>query len=397
MEVPSLPTVPTLTIVKNGRLFDPGDRGRQDLLIGGGRILAVAEHIEISGAGVIDASGMSIVPGFIDTHVHMIGGGGEGGPHTRNRDLTLTQITRAGVTTAIGLIGFDCLTRGVEALLAKARALTAEGITAYILTGGYTIPTPTLCGSVMRDLAIVEQVVGVGEIALSDHRSSQPTASEIAKLVGEARVGGLLAGKAGVAVLHIGNGAAGLAPVQALAATELPREQVLPTHVNRNPRLFAETIEYAKAGGVVDITAGIAPHLGFPDAVKPSTAIKRLVDAGVPIERITLSSDANGNMPVLNEVGQVIRLEVQEVVHLHRELRDLVCEEGLPLDRALTVVTRNPARVFGLRQKGGLQVGQDADLVMLDDDLALRAVYARGRELVRDGASVVRGVFEEVH
>lgn len=397
MELRPLDPLPPLSVVRNGTLLAPEARGRQDLLIGGGKILAIGQDVLPRGAQVeeIDATGSFVVPGFIDAHVHILGAGGEGGPESRNRDITLSQITCAGVTTVIGLIGFDCLTRSVEALLAKARALSAEGITAYILTGGYTIPTPTLTGSVMRDLAFVEQVVGVGELAVSDHRSSQPTPNDLAKVVAEARVGGLLGRKRGTAVLHIGNGLAGLRPLEdLLASTEIPADQILPTHVNRNADLFTQSIAYAKSIGTVDITAGVAPHLGFPDAVKPSKAIRRLLDAGVPIARITLSSDANGNMPVRNEAGQVIRLDVQEVIHLYREIRDLAVEEGVPLEQAIQTVTANPARVFGLKKKGTLAPGKDADFLLLDDGLQLQAVYARGRLVSSVGAPTVLGVFE---
>lgn len=398
MDLQTLAALSPLTLIRNGSVFAPQPRGRQDVLIGGGQILAIGHDLLPSSAGLqqVDAAGLSVLPGFIDGHVHILGGGGEGGPATRNPELSLSQITRSGVTTVVGLLGFDCVTRSIEALLAKARGLSAEGLSAYVLTGGYTVPTPTLTGSVMRDVALVEQVLGVGELALSDHRSSQPTASELAKIVSEARVGGLLGRKRGTAVIHVGNGPAGLAPLETLAtSTEIPREQLLPTHTNRNHELFAQAIAYANAGGTVDVTAGIAPHLGFPDAVKPSIAVRELLDAGVPIERITVSSDANGNMPVRDAAGRVIRLDIQEVVHLYREVRDLVRDEGVPLDQAIQTVTSNPARVFGLATKGVLGAGQDADLVLVDDALELRAVYAKGRLLVHDGQPSVRGTFEK--
>jgi beta-aspartyl-dipeptidase (metallo-type) len=388
-----------MLLIRGAYLFSPDDMGAQDVLVGGGKILAIGDGVPSGLAGGIieevDASGLLLLPGFIDSHVHITGGGGIGGPELRNRDILLGSITSAGVTTVIGMIGFDCVTRTMEELIAKTRALNFEGITAYALTGGYEVPTPTLTGSVRRDLAFIEQVVGVGEIAISDHRSSQPTSAELKRIAAEARIGGLVGKKSGTLVLHIGEGPRGLDPlIEVINETEIPASQFIPTHVNRNQRLFAQSVAYAREVGTVDITAGISPQLGFPNSTKPSEAVSQMLKADVDIDRITLSSDSNGNMPVLNSKGEVVGVLVQEVVHLYNEVRDLVVKEKLPIDVAIRPVTRTVAQKYGLVSKGEIALGRDADLLLVEPDLGLRCVYAHGQLMVRDGETVVRGTYE---
>jgi beta-aspartyl-dipeptidase (metallo-type) len=388
-----------MLLIRGAYLFSPDEMGAQDVLVGGGKILAIGDGVPSGLAGGIieevDASGLLLLPGFIDSHVHITGGGGIGGPELRNRDILLGSITSAGVTTVIGMIGFDCVTRTMEELIAKTRALNFEGITAYALTGGYEVPTPTLTGSVRRDLAFIEQVVGVGEIAISDHRSSQPTSAELKRIAAEARIGGLVGKKSGTLVLHIGEGPRGLDPlIEVINETEIPASQFIPTHVNRNQRLFAQSVAYAREVGTVDITAGISPQLGFPNSTKPSEAVSQMLKADVDIDRITLSSDSNGNMPVLNSKGEVVGVLVQEVVHLYNEVRDLVVKEKLPIDVAIRPVTRTVAQKYGLVSKGEIALGRDADLLLVEPDLGLRCVYAHGQLMVRDGETVVRGTYE---
>lgn len=388
-----------LTLIQNCHVFAPEDLGHTDILIGGGKILAVGsglvpdqpwEMVE-----TIDGSNLRAMPGFIDSHVHITGGGGIGGPELRNRDILLSSITKAGVSTVIGMIGFDCVTRTMEELIAKTRALNIEGVSAYALTGGYELPTPTLLGSVHRDLAFIEQIVGVGEIAISDHRSSQPTIDELKRIAAESRIGGLVGKKSGTLVLHLGEGPGALDPLLRLVnETEIPASQFIPTHVNRNQRLFEQSVRYAVEIGTIDITAGISPALGFPNSTKPSTAVRLALEAGAPIEHLTMSSDSNGNMPVYDDTGVVVGVLVQEVVHLFNEVRDLVKEESIPVELAIQTVTSNVADKYHLHSKGRLRFGKDADILLVDADFNLHSLFARGQKMVHMGEVVVRGTYE---
>jgi beta-aspartyl-dipeptidase (metallo-type) len=263
-------------------------------------------------------------------------------------------------------------------------------------TGHYAVPVQTLTGSIERDLLLIDKVIGVGEVAISDHRSTQPTFEELARLAAQARRGGLLSGKAGVVNFHLGDGTRGLAPLRRLVEeTELPPSQFLPTHINRNPTLFEEGTAWARGGGFVDFTTSTVPAFLEDGEVACSAGLRRMLDAGVPPGHITFTSDGQGSLPAFDEHGRLTRLEVGRVTSLFAAVREAVQAEGVPLDTALAVVTANPARILKLAGKGQLAPGADADVVLLDAaDLAIRGVIARGRWLMRDGEVLVRGTFE---
>ena len=387
-----------MLLLKNAEIFAPEPLGRADLLLAGGRIVRIEPGMAIGGpyCEAVDASALVAVPGLIDGHVHMTGGGGEGGYATRTPELALSDVIRGGITTVVGCLGTDGVTRSLENLLAKARGLDEEGVTAFIYTGCYAVPTATLTGSVERDLLLIDKVIGAGEVALSDHRSTQPTFDEIARLTAEARRGGILSGKAGVVNIHMGDGRRGLSMLRRIVEeTEIPATQFLPTHINRNPELFAEGIAFAKAGGLVDFTTSSVPAFIEDGEVKCSRGLRLMLEAGVPGTQITFTSDGQGSLPVFDAQGRFERLGVGRVTSLFAAVREAVFEERVPLETALQVVTSNPARILKLRGKGRLASGADADVTLLDPtSLDIRGVIAKGRWMLRDGQLLVKGTFE---
>lgn len=387
-------------IIQNAHLYGPEDMGIQDVLIGGGQILKIGEHLPVEPAydvEVIQGSGMVLMPGLIDAHVHILGGGGEGGAKTRTPEITLTDITMGGVTTVAGCLGTDGCTRTMSNLLAKAKGLEEEGITTYVYTGSYQVPVRTLTGSIMDDIILLEKVVGTGEIAIADHRSSQPTREEFAKIVADTRVGGILSAKAGLVNIHMGDGKEGLAFLRyVLEQTQIPPSNMLPTHINRNISLMQDGINYAKElGGYIDLTTSFdAEHLE-PDEVKASTGLKMALDAGVSPEHVTFSSDGQGSLPVFGPDGSFAGLGVGKVTSLYQEMRDAVLTEGVLLTDALKAVTSNPAKLLKLERKGRIARGSDADLVLAEEGtLRIHTVMAKGQVMVFGGRAVVKGTFE---
>jgi len=338
---------------------------------------------------------MKVVPGFIDSHVHITGGGGEGSYRTRTPELQLTDATLSGITTLVGVIGTDGTTRTMTNLIAKSRALEEEGITCYVHTGSYQVPVKTLTDKIEDDLILIDKIIGVGEIAISDHRSSEPTVEELAKLASAARIGGMLSGKAGIVNIHVGDSRRHLNLIlDVVSSTDLPIKQFYPTHINRNPHLFEAGIDYAKQGGWVDFTTSTIPKFLAKGEVACSRGLKRMLEAGVPINQITFTSDGQASLPDFNAEGEMVGLKLGKVDTLFKAVKDAVQKENIPLEIALNVITSNPAKILKLHQKGELKPGKDADVVILDSDLNIQSVWAKGRHMVKDGVALVKGTFE---
>lgn len=388
-----------LTLIRNGEVYAPDYLGKKDILLVHDKIGFIEDHIPVPAnfvdITVIDATGMKVVPGFIDSHVHITGGGGEGSYKTRTPELELTDATLSGITTIIGVIGTDGTTRTMPNLIAKARALEEEGITCYVHTGSYQVPVKTLTGKIEDDLILIDKIIGVGEIAISDHRSSQPTVEEMAKLASAARIGGMLSGKAGIVNIHVGDSKDHLDLIlKVLETTDLPIRQFYPTHINRNPHLFEAGISYAKRGGWVDFTTSTIPKFLAEGEVSCSQGLKRMLDEDVPIEQITFTSDGQASLPDFNEDGEMVGLKIGKVNTLFQAVKDAVQIEHIPLETALKVITSNPATILKLKQKGELKTGSDADIVLLDQNLSIQSVWAKGQHMVSEGKALVKGTFE---
>jgi beta-aspartyl-dipeptidase (metallo-type) len=389
-----------LTLIKNGEIYAPQYLGKKDLLIVDSRIGYIADEInkpdQFVDMKVINAEGKYIVPGFIDSHVHITGGGGEGSYRTRTPELQLTDATLAGVTTLVGVIGTDGTTRTMSNLIAKARALEEEGITCYVHTGSYQVPLKTLTGKIEDDIILIDKIIGAGEVAIADHRSSQPTAEEMAKIASASRIGGLLSGKAGIVNIHVGDSYDHLKIIEKVVAeTDIPIRQFYPTHINRNPHLFEEGIKFAKRGGYVDFTTSTIPKFLEEGEVKCSIALKSMLDQGVDISKITFTSDGQASLPDFNEFGELVGLKIGKVSTLYQEVYDAIMSEGIPPEIALRVITQNPASILKLSQKGMVKEGKDADLVLLNKaDFTIDTVIALGKVMVENGTAIVKGTFE---
>lgn len=390
-------------IIRNAKVYQPEYAGVKDILILGDRIAAIGEHLRADFGGSlevqeINGEGMAAVPGFIDSHEHIMGGGGEGGFHTRTPEASLGDLIRNGITTVVGCIGTDGVGRDMTALLAKAHALENEGITTYAYTGSYQVPVHTLTDSLMKDIMMLDKVIGVGEVAVSDHRSSQPSFEEFARIAADARVAGMLSGKAGIVNVHLGDSERRLDLIRrVIHETEIPASQFLPTHVNRNEALFEECLDFAAEGGTIDFTGNedIDYWETICDEVRVCRGIRMLLDRGISSDRFTISSDGQGSMPVFNEKGEFQGIGIGKASCLLKEVRECVQREEIPLEIAVKGITSNPASILKLERKGHIKVGFDADICLLEEGtLELNTVIAKGQIMVRDGEQKVFGTFE---
>ncbi|MRX70898.1 beta-aspartyl-peptidase [Bacillus lacus] len=389
------------TLIQNGILYDPEFRGKKDILLAGEQIFAVldesADLPERYISRRVDAKGHLIFPGFIDSHVHIIGGGGEGSYKTRTPELQLSDATEAGITTVIGVIGTDGTTRTMSALISKARALEEEGISSYVHTGSYQVPVKTLTGNIEDDILLIDKVIGAGEIAISDHRSSQPSVEEMARIASSARLGGMLSGKAGIVNVHLGDSKSALSLLEKVAeTTDIPLTSFYPTHINRNPYLFEAGISFAKKGGFVDMTTSTIPKFLEEGEIKCSTGLKRMLESGVPVSQITFTSDGQASLPDFDTNGELRGLKLGRVSSLYKEVRDAILEDGIPVETAIKVITENPASILKLKQKGRIAENLDADLVIVNSEtLLIDTVFARGNMMVKQGRAIVKGYFEQ--
>ena len=385
-----------LQILTNARVFAPEDIGVCHLAIGGGRILAVSEDLEAVSAPhamVTDIGGRRLIPGFIDGHAHVTGGGGESGFNSRVPPVPLSAITGAGVTSVVGVLGTDDTTRDTRGLLAHTRALRDEGIGAWCHTGGYHVPPVTLTGSVRDDIVYLDPVIGVGELALSDHRSSQPTRDELLRIASDAHVAGMISGKAGIVHLHLGDGERGLDLVrQALSLSELPARVFNPTHINRQKALFEEALTLAREGATVDITA--YPVSEDDEAWPAEDALLKYLESGAPVDQITVSSDGGGCLPVFNEQGEITEMDIGQAANLPRTLKSLLAR-GAALELVLPAFTANVANILRLHDRGRIKAGNTADVVVLDDEDNVHDVMIAGIWHVRNGRQQIFGQFEE--
>lgn len=376
-------------LIKNADVYAPEHIGTRDIFLAGGKIVAMAEKLDVTlpDLEVIDAAGYIVAPGLVDQHIHITGGGGEGGWHSRCPELVFSELVKAGVTTFLGVSGTDSMTRSVENLLAKVRGLKNEGASGWMWTSNYAYPVTTITKDVRTDMLAIPEVLGV-KIALGDHRSSFPNQHEIMQILADVRVSGMLTGKTGFLHVHLGDFPYSFDIFDECVAQGMPIKHIRPTHVARHPEVFRRACEFAKKGGFIDITTGGGNYMG-----SAADAVRAALADGVPFDRITLSSDGHGSMPRFNEAGEMVGLGIGSIMCDIETLREL--KDDLGVEKALTPTTKTVAGALGLETKGGIAVGKDADILFLTKDLDIDWVFMMGKVAMRKGEVVMKGAFEE--
>ena len=377
-------------LIKNAHVYAPADLGKKDVLMVGENVVAIGEDLPawLPNTEVIDATGQIMTPGFFDQHIHVTGGGGEGGPVSRTPEIMLSELVACGTTSLVGVSGTDFLTRSIENLLAKVRALKTEGVSAWMYTSNYKYPPTTMSGSVSQDMFLVPECLGV-KIALGDHRSSFPTLQEVLALLSEIRVGGMIAGKTGFLHIHTGNIPGSFDMYKEIVARGFPIKHIRPTHCGRIRHVFDAAVEFAKAGGYIDITTGASCCFDHP-----AQAVMAALDAGVDPTHITLSTDGHGSVPRFDEKGEMVGLGVGGVAGNLTEVKRLITEHGMPIEKAITFISSNVGQALGLAGQGVVEVGGCANACLFNDSLELTTVVSRNHVMMRDGEIVIKGTFE---
>lgn len=382
-----------IKLIKNVEIYSPTYLGKKDILILNNKIEKIDENITLAAdyIDIIDGSKYIAVPGYIDQHVHVTGGGGEQSFKTRVPEIGLSEFIKAGITTVIGLLGTDSQTRSVENLISKTKALNEEGMTAYMLTGAYEYPSPTITGSVKKDITFFNEIIGV-KLAISDHRASYVDRKELEYLASEARVGGMLGGKSGIVTLHVGNGNDKIKLInEVVENSNIPIKHFVPTHINRNRELLEEGFIFAANGGNIDLTVGS----GSNSSLEPSEVIKEAITRGIPTNKITISSDGNGSWSNYDDDGNLINIGVSSVKSLHTQIKKLITQKELEIGEAVKYVTSNVANMLKLNNnKGYIKEGFDADILLLDNEYNIDTVLMNGKIMMQYKTVIINGTFE---
>ena len=162
-----------MILFQNIDVYAPEYLGRKDVLTVYDKIVKIADAGTItadgllSGAETVDGTGLVLTPGFVDCHVHVLGGGGEGGFANRTPEATMEGLNKFGVTTVVGCLGTDGIGRDMCALVAKTKGLREQGMSAWCYTGSYQVPVRTLTDGITKDIMMIEEIIGTGEIAIS--------------------------------------------------------------------------------------------------------------------------------------------------------------------------------------------------------------------------------------
>lgn len=369
-----------MILIKNAQTISPDPLGVKDILIGGTRILAIENRIDsTSQMEVYDAKGRIVTPGFIDQHIHITGAGGKHGFASMTPEINVEELLAVGTTTVVGLLGTDGSARSIKALYAKVKALETEGISAYMFTGYYGLDPVHITGNVKDDMMFVDKVLGC-KIAISDVRSSYPTDTELLRILRDVRVGGMLAGKKGIMHIHLGALDTKMDQLFRLVKEyQFPIENISPTHVGRTEPLFEQAIEFARLGGSIDITTGASKY------TEPYLSVAHAVEKGVPLHRMTYSSDGNAGLDRKDAAGNLIGFRRAPIDQNFAQTVALITEAGFAPSDAFRLITSNPADNLGLKNKGTLKTGADADICILDPDYKLCDVFAMGRQVMKDG------------
>lgn len=378
------------TLLKNAEVYSPDYLGKNDLLFAGEKIVAIQPSLLVCypNTYVVDLAGQLVTPGLIDQHIHITGAGGKYGFASMTPEINLSELIACGTTTVNGLLGTDGTVRNLKTLYSKAKALEQEGISAYMFCGYYGLDSVTLTGDIQSDMIFIDKVIGC-KIAISDIRSSYPTALDLVRKLREITVGGMIGHKKGILHIHLGNLKTQMDVLFELVKTyQFPIQHISPTHVGRTKPLFEQAMEFALMGGMIDITTGASKY------TDPHKSVLYALENKVPIDLLTFSSDGNAGLTKLDENGNVIGVKKAPFDQNLEEVVQLIKVGNVPVGDAFKLITSNPAANLGLKNKGHIQVGKDADLCVFNKDLQLTHVFARGQHMMREQEIIVKGSFE---
>jgi len=402
-------------LIKNGRVVDPisGTDDTLDVLISDGKISAVEARIQEPGVPIIDASRLVVAPGFIDMHVHVREPGQEkkedissasraaakGGftticamPNTNpvndSRRVTEYIISEARKRAVVNILPIAAITLGLAGEEPTDMAdLAAAGAVAFSDDGRCVqngwVMKKALEQAQRLDVLVIDHCEdadlsrsGIMNEGPTSVRLGFPGMPAVAEDVMVAR-DIILSGAAG-ARIHI-------AHLSTRGAVDLVREakrKKLPVTAEATPHhLLLSDIAVEKTG----------PNLKVNPPVRSAEDVQELQKAAAEGVVDVLATDHAPHLPEQKDAGflkapfGINGLETAVSLLLDR----LVSRQILPLPRLIEMFSTRPARILGLRGKGRIAPGADADLTILnlhqDFVVDVRKMVSKSRNNPFDG------------
>jgi N-acetylglucosamine-6-phosphate deacetylase len=347
----------------------------------GGRIAALGSASDpVPGGDVRDLGGRYVTPGYIDIHTH--GGGGASfttgdqeeartaaafhlahGTTTCVASLVTAPVADlARMTDALGELVGDGLLAGVhlEGPFLSAKRCGAQdpeylrppdpAALAVMLRSPHVLMV-TLAPELDGALDAVKRVVGAGVVAAVGH-----TDASYAETTAAIDAGATVA-------THLFNGMRGLhhrdpGPVGAALNDERVTVELINDGIHLHPAIVAMAVRAARGGFTLVTDAMAAAGMGDGDYRLGSMEVR--VSGGVA--RLAAGDSIAGS-----------------TLTMENAVRNAVHASGLSVPDAVAAATVTPARVLGLDDRGALRPGLRADLLVLDDDLAVAEVVRGGR------------------
>ena len=373
-------------LFRDGRIYENGRFRRGDLLVADGRI-ADPEQVPPGPCRTVDLAGRMLVPGFIDIHTH-----GGGGVDVNAADGEgFAKISR--FFAAQGTTGWLCsiLTDTPERTLwsiAQARAAMDGPVTGARLLG-INLEGPFLAPAYKG--AMPESLLRAGDTAL--FRRYQDAAGGGVKYItvapevpGVVEMIGHIAGEVTVAIGHSGaDYETAIAAIDAGARAATHTFNAMGLFHQHRPAIMGAVLErdvFCEA-----ICDGRHLHPGTVRMLLACKGWDRVVAvtdsiqaAGLPDGRYKLGV----NDVVVREGDALLAdtgVRAGSTLTTGQALKNLVRFTGQNVERVLPLLTANPARLLGLAGKGAIAPGMDADLVVLDEALDVRATFVGGQQV----------------
>jgi N-acetylglucosamine-6-phosphate deacetylase len=378
-------------IFTNARLIFPdGIRDGLDLIVEAGKITAVRERTGTRGKDVVDLGGKYLAPGFVDLHVH--GALGRDTMETSVKALrTICHFHASGGTSSLLLTTATAPIDNVVGTLNAIRTYRSsmEQIAGVHVEGPFI--SKAKCGAQRAEFIedpspatvrrLLEHADVIKRVTIAPELPGAPEAIGIFHERGISVSGGhsdawdedaRTAFKRGMrSVTHTFNcmssaRSRGVYRVGGLLEFALSERQISCELISDGHHVSATLMKMlyrAKGAGGICLVTDATGGAGLPDGSRFS-----LFGRDCIVERsVCLLADRSALAGSASRMIDLVRTMVHDV--------------DLPLHEAIAMATKNPARAIGLKPKGRLSVGADADLVILSPNLEVSQTFVGGEEI----------------